>query len=54
MLDERALRLKRHVSYDEWLEYAAIKLPDDIGNYAAMQKVVYTLIEDRADQPGNC
>ncbi len=48
MLDEKALPDKSRMSYDEWLEYAAIKLPNAIQNYPTMDKMIDTLTEDRS------
>jgi len=41
------------VSFDEWVEYAALQLPHALKGYATMQKMVDTLTEDSARDARN-
>ncbi len=48
MLDERVRIDTNKVSFDEWVEYAKLKLPAELIDYAPMQQMVDTLTADSA------
>jgi len=53
MLDEKLMIGRSQVSFDEWVEYAALQLPHALKGYATMQKMVDTLTEDSARDARN-
>jgi len=53
MLDEKLMIGRTQVSFDEWVEYAALQLPNALTDYATMQKMVDILTEDSARDARN-